>query len=74
METNRIIEIKNSTFNTSVFYNNHEVWISSIDSKNDIAQVLDLQTGETYVVHCRKLTEQGKVTSDNNSYNYNSFY
>lgn len=68
MESNRTMEIKNSLYNTSVFYNNHEVWISSVDTQNDIAQVLDLQTGETYVVHCRKLTEQ------NNSNNKITFF
>ena len=75
METNRIMEIKNSTNNTSIFYNNHEVWISSVDPKSDIAQVVDLQTGETYVVHCRKLTEQSNGASNNNTpTSYTSFY
>jgi H-type small acid-soluble spore protein len=70
METTRTMEIKNSDYITTVFFNNHEVWISSVDSKSDIAQILDLQTGETYVVHCRKLYEQ----INNHMYSSNSFH
>jgi H-type small acid-soluble spore protein len=73
MESTRTMEIKSSANNTSVFYNNHEVWISSVDTQNDIAQVLDLVTGETYVVHCRKLSEQNNG-SNSNMYSFNSFH
>lgn len=57
MDINRILEIKNSSCITRVFYKNHEVWINSVDCENNIAQILDLQTYETYVVNCKKLLE-----------------
>jgi len=58
MDINRILEIKNSSYITKVFYKGHEVWISSVDCENNIAQILDLQTCETYVVNCKKLLEE----------------
>lgn len=65
METNRTVEIKNSRDMITVFYKNHEVWINRVDLKNDIAEILDLQTCETYVVHCKKLLEGVSIDSCN---------
>lgn len=65
MDINRILEIKNSNYITRVFYKNHEVWINSVDCENNIAQILDLQTCETYVVNCKKLLDEVSLDNSN---------
>ena len=61
MDTNRLLEIKKSNENITVYFNNHIVWIDHINTKQEIAKIIDLDILETYVVPIRKLSEENNI-------------
>lgn len=57
MDTSRLLEIQKSNENIPVYFNNHIVWINHINTKQEIAKIIDLDILEIYVVPIRKLSE-----------------
>lgn len=61
MDINRLLEIKKSNENITVYFNNHIVWIDHINTKQEIAKIIDLDILETYVVPIHKLSEENTI-------------
>lgn len=61
MNTSRLLEIQKSNENIPVYFNNHIVWIDYINTKQEIAKIIDLDILETYVVPIHKLSEENNI-------------
>lgn len=57
MDLNKIIEMKNQNPGATANYNNKDVFIRKIYSKNSLVEVVDLSNGEIYTLHCSKINE-----------------
>lgn len=66
MDIDKIVELKTVKNGATVYYNDHEVWISKINLDTNIIDVLDLITGDSLSLHSSKLHDS--ITQNLNSF------
>lgn len=57
MDYSNLVVLKNSNNNATAFYDGKEVFIRKTFDSSGLVEVIDLNDGDIFTIHCSKLNE-----------------